>query len=101
MRSSPPGGPRNRPAITSYGKQDRRIARHHDGVLEVRSQAAIGRANGPLVSIAHPRTLAPGDDRLHRDHQAFAQTLARTRILIIRHLRLLVNSPAHAMAAEI
>ena len=77
------------------------LARHHDGVLEVRRQAAVPRHRRPPVGQHLHVRLARVDHRLDREHHAFRQPRAPSTWAVVRDLRLLVQRRADSVTHEL
>src|SRR5262249_13815505 len=77
------------------------VVGHQHRVLPLRREAVVLRDDGPAVGELPDRWLARVDHRLDGESHARLQAHAGARAPIVQHLRLLVEFPADAVAAEL
>ena len=70
-------------------------------MLEMRGEAAVDRADRPLVVRDDPRAFAGGNDRFDGDHEPFREPLAEAPVVVIRDARLFMDGSPHPVSAEI
>src|ERR1017187_7882337 len=73
----------------------------HHGVLVVRREASIGRADGPPVALQFPLAAPGGDDGLDGDDQSFVQSGAATRVVEIGNVGWFMDGLTHPVSAQL
>src|SRR6476646_3017624 len=92
---------RRRRRSGGYGEHLVAVRRHEDRVLPLRRQRMVGSDDRPAVGEAADAGTAGVDHRLDRERHAGLQLEPRAGAAVVQHLRLLVELPADAVAAEL